>query len=183
MTESELEVSACECSPNLSNINVVIISFKAPPPPLSLLSIKFHPSSTLTVNWNTPSETSNLRGYLFLVTGEDCGCESINVSVSTTSVSCSGWTARGQTCSFEVRTVSRDCGFISDPVNETALLKGKQPPYQHQFCAYMHAALIFVVPPAPTQLLVTFSVLQFEVEFMQPVSIKMRKYFIQIISC
>ena len=49
---------------------------------------------------------------------------SMNVSGDTTSVTCSGWTAAGQTCSFEVRTLSQDCGFTSDPMNENISLTG-----------------------------------------------------------
>ena len=66
-----------------------------------------------------------MGGYVFGVTGEGCGCVSRNVSADTTSVTCSGWTVAGQTCSFEVRTISRDCGFTSDPVNENITLSGK----------------------------------------------------------
>ncbi len=62
---------------------------------------------------------------MFNVTGEDCGCESMNISADTISVSCSGWTARGQTCSFEVRTVSKDCGFTSDFVQLVVTPRGK----------------------------------------------------------
>ncbi len=62
---------------------------------------------------------------MFTVTGENCGCESMNISPSTTSVSCSGWTARGQTCSFEVRTISQDCGFTSDSVAQAISLRGE----------------------------------------------------------
>ena len=62
---------------------------------------------------------------MFTVTGEDCGCESI-ISPSTTSVSCSGWTANGQTCSFEVRTISQDCGFTSlIPITTIVTLAGQ----------------------------------------------------------
>ena len=63
-------------------------------------------------------------GYMFSVTGEGCGCVSMNVSVDTTSVTCSGWTATGQTCSFEVRTISRDCAFVSSPMNEELIIEG-----------------------------------------------------------
>ena len=56
-----------------------------------------------------------MDGYVFGVTGEGCGCVSMNVSGDTTSVTCSGWTAAGQICSFQVQTLSRDCRFISDP--------------------------------------------------------------------
>ena len=38
----------------------------------------------------------------------------MTVSADTLSVSCSGWTANDQTCTFEVRTLTQDCGFTSD---------------------------------------------------------------------
>ena len=51
---------------------------------------------------------------------------SMYVSVGTTSVTCSGWTVSGQTCSFEVRTVSQDCGFTSViPVTTSVTLAGQ----------------------------------------------------------
>ncbi len=49
----------------------------------------------------------------------------MKISTDTTSVLCSGWIVNNQTCSFEVRTVSQDCGFTSAPVNETLLLIGE----------------------------------------------------------
>ena len=67
---------------------------------------------------------SNIQGYIFSVTGEGCGCVSMNVSGDTTSVTCSGWTAAGQTCSFEVKTLSQDCGFTSDSVTWITVLSG-----------------------------------------------------------
>ncbi|XP_064393965.1 uncharacterized protein LOC135341347 isoform X2 [Halichondria panicea] len=72
-------------------------------------------TSSLTVSWTSPFDASNVGGYMFTVTGEDCGrCESTTVSADTTSVICFGWTASSQTCVFDLRTVSQDCGFISD---------------------------------------------------------------------
>ena len=69
---------------------------------------------------------------MFAVTGEGCGCESMNVSGDTTSVTCSGWTAAGQTCSFEVRTLSQDCGFTSyESINTSVMASnifGSGPP-------------------------------------------------------
>ena len=62
---------------------------------------------------------------MFGVTGERCGCVSMNVSNDTTSVACSGWTAAGQTCAFEVRTLSQDCGFTSKPITESIRLNGE----------------------------------------------------------
>ena len=38
----------------------------------------------------------------------------MTVSADTLSVNCSGWTANDQTCTFEVRTLTQDCGFTSD---------------------------------------------------------------------
>ncbi len=142
----------------------------APPPPPQSALVEIASTSSLNVSWTTPSSTSNVGGYQLLVSGEDCGCESINVSANTTSVPCSGWTTRGQNCSFEVRTVSQDCGFTSDPMNEYVLLMGKQPINISIRLLYYACMLQFVVPPAPTQLLVIFSAHQIEVEFMQPVS-------------
>ena len=84
-------------------------------------------TSSLTVSWDLPSDTSNVGGYMFTVTGGDCGCESMNVSAGTRSVPCSGWTINNQTCNFEARTVSTDCGFPSDePAASTSvILSGK----------------------------------------------------------
>ena len=65
-----------------------------------------------------------MGGYVFGVTGEGCGCVSMNISGDITSVICSGWTAAGQNCSFEVKTISQDCGFTSNPVNIEQLLQG-----------------------------------------------------------
>ncbi len=125
---------------------------------------------TVTVEDCGDCVNMNFSADQLLVSGEDCGCESMNVSANTTSVPCSGWTARGQNCSFEVRTVSQDCGFTSIPLNESILLMGKQPINISIKLLYYVCMLQFVVPPAPTQLLVIFSAHQIEVEFMQPVS-------------
>ena len=65
-----------------------------------------------------------MGGYVFGVTGEGCGCVSMNVSGDTTSVTCSGWTAACQTCSFEVRTLSQDCRFSSNSAILTVVLSG-----------------------------------------------------------
>ncbi len=62
---------------------------------------------------------------MFTVTGEHCGCVSVNVSTDDTSVNCSEWIVNNQTCSFEVRAVSQDCGFTSDPMKESVVLMGK----------------------------------------------------------
>ncbi len=87
------------------------------------------------------------------MTGEDCGCESMNVSASTTSVSCSDWISNGQSCFFEARTISQDCGFPSALVDQTISLNGK-------FVLLRTCTLVYiilnphVVPQTPSTLLV-----------------------------
>ena len=77
--------------------------------------VTFSPESALTISWSPPSDPveGGVGGYVFGVTGERCGCVSMNVSSDTTSVTCPRWIAGGQTCSFEVRTLSQDCGFTT----------------------------------------------------------------------
>ena len=82
-------------------------------------------SLSFTFSWIPPSDTSNVGGYLFNVTGEDCGCVSMKTSADTTNVLCSDWTVSGQTCSFEVRAISEDCGFTSDSVALAISLRGE----------------------------------------------------------
>ena len=98
-----------------------------PPPPVSL-TITLTPGLSLNVSWSPPSGPvdGGVGGYVFGVTDEGCGCVSMNVSGDTTSVPCSGWTANDQTCSFEVRTLSQDCGFSSDPIISAVSLSGSR---------------------------------------------------------
>ena len=96
-----------------------------PPPPPEHLNVT-SAGSLITVSWSPPSDPveGGVGGYVFGVIGKGCGCVSMNISGATTSVTCSGWTAAGQTCSFEVRTLSQDCGFSSDPVKGSQLFQG-----------------------------------------------------------
>ena len=94
-------------------------------------------TSSLTVSWTPPSDTNNVGSYMFTVTGEDCGCASMNISADTTGVSCFGWTVRGQTCSFEVRTISQDCEFFSDAVAQAISLRGEfLCPHSYYTCSH-----------------------------------------------
>ena len=103
-----------------------------PPSPGPLMAI-FNESSFI-VSWSPPSSPveGGVGGYVFGVTGEGCGCVSMNVSGDTTSVTCSGWTAAGQTCSFEVRTLSQDCGFTSNSTSITIKLSGLSTEFPKQ---------------------------------------------------
>ncbi len=111
---------------------------------------------------------------MFTVTGEDCGCVSMNISSSTTSVSCSGWTASGQACSFEVRTASQDCRFTSDSIAQTISLRGEF--LTLAAIVYMHFLYSCTVPSSPTGLQVMAMYNQYgstdclEVHFMGVVS-------------
>ena len=108
-----------------SQVFMVCLHAVLPPPP-GPLTVTLSSESTFTVSWSPPSGPveGGVGGYVFGVTGEGCGCVSTNLRSDTTSVTCSRWTAAGQTCLFEVRTISQDCGFTSEPVNESVTLMG-----------------------------------------------------------
>ena len=97
----------------------------SPPPPVGL-TVTLLSESSFIVSWSPPSGPveGGVGRYVFSVTGEGCGCVSMNVSSDTTSVTCSEWTAAGQTCSFEVKTLSDDCGLASNPVSHAIRLTG-----------------------------------------------------------
>ena len=104
----------------------------APPSPPETIAVTTS-SNNYTVSWSPPL-TSDLRvggvvGYVVSVTGEGCGCVSVNVSTNTTSVVCSGWKVKGQTCVFEVRTLTQ-CGLVSDRVVESVTLAVPLTPTQ-----------------------------------------------------
>ena len=66
-----------------------------------------------------------ISGYMYGVTG-DCGdCMNMTVSADTLSVTSSEWTANNQTCTFEVRTLTQDCGFTSDAAVSGVILSGE----------------------------------------------------------
>ena len=96
------------------------------PPPPGPLTVTYSSEPSFNVSWSPPSGLveGGVGGYVFGVTGEGCGCVSMNVSGGTTSVRCSGWTAAGQTCSFEVRTLSQDCGLSSNSSTTAVTLTG-----------------------------------------------------------
>ena len=57
----------------------------SPPPPFGL-TVTILPESSFIVSWSLPSGPveGGVGGYVFSVTGEDCGCVSMNVSSDTT---------------------------------------------------------------------------------------------------
>ena len=94
---------------------LLFVHYSVLPPPPEQLTTTLSSDLFLNISWSPPSDRveGGVGGYAFGVTGEGCGCESMNISADTTSVTCSKWTATGQTCSFEVRTLSQDCRFSS----------------------------------------------------------------------
>ena len=97
----------------------------APGPVVITFSNSGPPS--FTVSWSPPSSpvVGGISGYMFVVTG-DCGdCMNMTVSADTLSVICSGWTANDQTCTFEVRTLTQDCGFTSDTATNSVTLSSE----------------------------------------------------------
>ncbi|XP_064394285.1 uncharacterized protein LOC135341613 isoform X2 [Halichondria panicea] len=86
----------------------------------------------LIVSWSPPAQSveGEVGGYVLIVSGDggDCGCVSMNVSADTTNVTCSGINGTGQICSFEVRTISIDCGLTSDYITESIELLLPPPP-------------------------------------------------------
>ena len=110
-------------------ISFVYISTVIPsaPGPVVISFSNSGPPSSFTVSWSLPSSpvVGGIIGYMFGVTG-DCGdCMNMTVSEDTLSVTCSGWTANDQTCTFEVRTLTQDCGFISDAATNSVTLSSE----------------------------------------------------------
>ena len=119
--------------PTQKDFNVYVTCFIVFPPHPGPLMITFSFKSFFDVSWSPPSDPSEggVVGYMFSVLGEGCGCMNMSVTGDITCVTCSGWIAAGQTCSFEVRTLSQDCGFISDPIKEQLIMTGKVLSYMH----------------------------------------------------
>ena len=125
------------CFDNFTSASHIIaltctLTSAAPPPPPETIAVTTS-LNNYTVSWSPPL-TSDLGvggvvGYVVSVTGEGCGCVSVNVSTNTTSLTCSGWKVKGQTCVFEVRTLTQ-CGLLSDRVVESVTLAVPLTPTQ-----------------------------------------------------
>ena len=105
---------------------VIITVIPSAPVPVVITFSNSGPSS-FTVSWSPPSSpvVGGIGGYMFGVTG-DCGdCMDMTVSADTLSVTCSGWTASDQTCTFEVRTLTQDCEFTSDAATSSVTLSSE----------------------------------------------------------
>ena len=90
--------------------------------------VSFPSGQECRYDWEPPEEniTGGIEGYNLTAYG-NCGiCRPLGMVNKTTLFSlCTEWIAMGQTCHFEIRTVTADCGFLSDPANVTSILDGK----------------------------------------------------------
>lgn len=97
-----------------------------PDPPVLTLAF-FSERNVFEYNWIPPKNvTGDIQGYNLTYSG-DCGrCFPLElVSKDTTTATCTEYIALGQTCRFEVRTVTADCGFESEPANVIFILDSK----------------------------------------------------------
>ena len=81
-------------------------------------SLGFDNVRTHQYNWSPPVSPiiGGIRGYNLSST-DSCGnCTRGLVSNDTFNAICTDWTPVGQICGFEVKTVTMDCGFVSEPI-------------------------------------------------------------------
>ena len=101
---------------------------KVIPDPPEHANLTFPSISVCQYDWVPPVDnvTGGIRGYNLSYYG-DCGkCSPLGLVNSTTlRAMCSGWTVNGQTCDFEIQTVTADCGFYSEPAHLTSILDSK----------------------------------------------------------
>ncbi len=82
----------------------------------------------IRLDWTPPTNPviGGIRGYL-LYFSPGCGTcpPSELVSNTTFTALCIGCPANGQTCVFEVRTVTEDCGLESTPLRKISIIDGE----------------------------------------------------------
>ena len=79
------------------------------------------PGETFTVSWSPPPGGVVGGAQYRVSTTGDCG----SCTTSGLMISCSGWTASGQTCTFTVQTITSDCGFTSESETEMVVLRSE----------------------------------------------------------
>ena len=93
------------------------------------LNMSFPEKTTTLYEWTISDDpiVGGLLGFRLNNSG-DCGIcipEAGFVRNSTFSATCTGWVANNQICYFEVRAVTADCGFESEPAIITSILTSK----------------------------------------------------------
>lgn len=82
-------------------------------------NLTFPSGTEFRFEWGPPQDpvADSIKGYNITANG-NCGtCDSIGMVDNTTFVSsCTGWIPTSQSCRFEIRTVTAECGFISEPI-------------------------------------------------------------------
>ncbi|XP_064385609.1 uncharacterized protein LOC135334385 isoform X2 [Halichondria panicea] len=100
------------------------------PYPPAKANLTFPMIRNLRLDWTPPANPviGGIRGYL-LYFSPDCGTCSHSELVSNTTFTalCNEWQANGQTCVFEVRTVTEDCGLESPLLRKISIFDGTRP--------------------------------------------------------
>ncbi len=108
-------------------IYITVVKFMCTglPPPPQCAAVEVTSAFSLAVSWTPPSDTSNVGGYMLTTTSQNCGTCSgtLSISFDATSVRCNNV---NQACSFEVRTVAQNCGFVSNPIELHIPIQGNQ---------------------------------------------------------
>ena len=82
-------------------------------------NLTFPSGTEFRSEWAPPQEPviGGIKGYNVTVNG-NCGiCDPKGMVDNTTFISsCTGWIPTSQSCQFEIRTVTADCGFMSEPI-------------------------------------------------------------------
>ena len=105
-----------------------------PDPPVATPELTLPVTFLLGSPFETPQQTyewfppegdviGGIKGYNLNST-DSCGnCTRGLVSNTTYNATCIGW--MGENCTFEVRTVTADCGFMSEPIMARIVFDGK----------------------------------------------------------
>ncbi|XP_064385616.1 uncharacterized protein LOC135334390 isoform X2 [Halichondria panicea] len=100
------------------------------PYPPAKANLTFPMNRNLRLDWTPPANPVivELRGYL-LYFSPGCGTCSHSELVSNTTFTalCNEWQANEQTCVFEVRTVTEDCGLESLPLRKISIFDDTRP--------------------------------------------------------
>ncbi len=118
-----------------------------------------NPRNTFKIDWSMSDTVGGINGYHIEVVGNNCGnCSNfIDSGFKGTKLLCSDWVPNEQICHIKVRTVTSDCGFVSEtPASKFVHLRCKLAVY----FAYQ-LLLLFLSDPSPpvvTKISPTYSI-------------------------
>ena len=121
-------------------VYTLLIDTVRPDPPAQA-NLTFLTKKIIRFNWTLPANPviGGIRGYL-LNFSPGCGtCSGSNlVSNTTFTALCIEWLANGQTCVFEIKTVTEDCGLESPPLRNISIIDGELFIAFCVLCYYAH---------------------------------------------